>query len=170
MSRSGYTDDCEDQWATIRWRGAVKQAIKGKRGQAFLRETLAALDAMPERSLVTQAFEADGEFCTLGVVCKARGVAMPEVDPDEGYQDDCSDEIAHALGISQALAAEIMWLNDEHVDDARWVSAPTLEPSEGQSWRYRVKSVRIPVPDAAEQRWQYMRNWVARQIKEIDDE
>lgn len=44
MSRSGYNDDC-DGWALIRWRGAVNSAINGKRGQAFLRELVAALDA-----------------------------------------------------------------------------------------------------------------------------
>jgi len=47
MSRSGYSDDCDDQWSLICWRGAVKSAIRGKRGQAFLKEMLAALDALP---------------------------------------------------------------------------------------------------------------------------
>lgn len=32
MSRCGYSDDY-DQWALIRWRGAVESAIRGKRGQ-----------------------------------------------------------------------------------------------------------------------------------------
>jgi len=54
MSRSGYSDDCEDNWSWICWRGAVKSAIRGKRGQAFLRETLAALDALPERKLIAK--------------------------------------------------------------------------------------------------------------------
>jgi hypothetical protein len=46
MSRSGYSDD-HSEWDLIRWRGAVASAIRGKRGQAFLRELLVALDAMP---------------------------------------------------------------------------------------------------------------------------
>jgi hypothetical protein len=37
MSRSGYSDDLEN-WSLIRWRGAVASAIRGRRGQAFLRE------------------------------------------------------------------------------------------------------------------------------------
>jgi len=41
MSRSGYSDDC-DVWALIRWRGAVKSAIRGARGQAMLRELIQA--------------------------------------------------------------------------------------------------------------------------------
>ena len=37
MSRSGYSDDL-DNWDLIRWRGQVSSAIRGKRGQGFLRE------------------------------------------------------------------------------------------------------------------------------------
>ncbi len=35
MSRSGYQDDCE---GLNLYRGTVRRAIRGKRGQAFLRE------------------------------------------------------------------------------------------------------------------------------------
>ena len=45
MSRSGYSDDDEDGRLAM-WRGAVQSAIRGKRGQAALRELLTALDAM----------------------------------------------------------------------------------------------------------------------------
>jgi hypothetical protein len=46
MSRPGYCDDT-DNWQFIRWRGAVKRAIRGKRGQEFLRELLAVPDGQP---------------------------------------------------------------------------------------------------------------------------
>lgn len=52
MSRSGYADWCDDNWAMIRWRGAVASAVRGKRGQAFLRELATTLDAMPEKRLI----------------------------------------------------------------------------------------------------------------------
>ena len=58
MSRSGYHDDCEG-WDLIR--GAVKSAIRGRRGQAFLKEMLAALDALPEKRLITEDLVIDGE-------------------------------------------------------------------------------------------------------------
>lgn len=45
MSRSGYNDYSIDNWDLIRWRGQVASAIKGKRGQAFLRELIEALVA-----------------------------------------------------------------------------------------------------------------------------
>lgn len=45
MSRSGYSEEL-DQWDLIRWRGQVASAIRGKRGQAFLRAMLAALSLL----------------------------------------------------------------------------------------------------------------------------
>ena len=159
MSRSGYSYECDDQWAHIRWRGAVASALRGKRGQAFLREILAALDAMPEKRLIGSRFEADGDCCTLGAVCRARGVDTSGLTPDDYDPDDVSVEIAEMLGIPRALAAEIMWENDEAISDTRWVYPPTPEPSELAVFGGHVS-------DAAERRWQHMRNWVAMRIIE----
>lgn len=51
MSRSGYSDDYDfDNWQLIRWRGAVNSAINGRRGQAFLKELLTAIEALPEKA------------------------------------------------------------------------------------------------------------------------
>lgn len=51
MSRSGYVDDCENLEL---YRATVERSIKGKRGQAFLRELAAAMDAMPEKVLIAE--------------------------------------------------------------------------------------------------------------------
>jgi hypothetical protein len=45
MSRSGYSDDCSGRELVL-WRGAVASALRGRRGQAFLRELVDALDAV----------------------------------------------------------------------------------------------------------------------------
>ncbi len=45
MSRSGYDDNYDDEALCNLWRGAVERAIKGKRGQAFLREMRALVSA-----------------------------------------------------------------------------------------------------------------------------
>lgn len=108
MSRSGYVDDCDDVLELGRWRGAVKSAINGKRGQAFLKEMLVALDAMPAPRLIDEKlFAADGEVCAIGSVGQARGIDMSGLDPDE------PDGVAAAFGISAALAREIVYENDE---------------------------------------------------------
>ena len=138
MGRSGYTDDCE-QWALIRWRGAVASSMRGRKGQAFLVELLAALDAMPEKRLIAQSFSEEGSYCTLGVIGASRGVTMPVVvDEDDEHMDpsEIRDDVCAALGIPDALAAEIMDTNDEG------------------GWN-----------DTPEQRWSRMRRWVAGNIK-----
>lgn len=106
MSRSGYSDALEN-WSLIRWRGAVASAIRGKAGQAFIRETIAALDALPMRCLAAGEFAAHGTYCTLGAVAHARGIPCDELDPEDPRQ------VAARLGIPRALAAELMFLNDE---------------------------------------------------------
>jgi hypothetical protein len=84
MSRSGYNDDYDlDPWQGIRWRGAVASAIRGRRGQAFLRELLVALDALPEHKLIANELEKDGAVCALGAVGKARGLALAGLHPDD---------------------------------------------------------------------------------------
>jgi hypothetical protein len=109
MSRSGYTDDyCDDQWAMIRWRGAVKAAIKGRRGQAFLREMLEALDAMAEKVLIAESLvEEDGAVCAMGAVALKRGLDVSKVDPYD------REQVAQTFGIPESLAAEISYENDE---------------------------------------------------------
>lgn len=92
----------------IRWSGAVASAFKGKRGQAFLKEMLAALDALPEKRLIENDLEQiDGAVCALGAVGKARGVDMKKVDPEDHHR------VAATFSIPHALACEIMFTNDE---------------------------------------------------------
>jgi hypothetical protein len=106
VSRSGY-DDCPDNdWSLIRWRGQVASAIRGRRGQAFLREMADALDAMPERRLIADEFW-NGESCALGVVAVNRGIDVVSIDRDD------NDRLAELLGIARQLVMEIEYENDE---------------------------------------------------------
>lgn len=106
MSRSGYYDDI-DNWELIKWRGAVTSAIRGRRGQAFLREMLAELDALPKKRLIPNDLVRDGEVCAIGAVAVARGLDVSDIDPED------RDQVAAAFGIATALAAEIEDMNDE---------------------------------------------------------
>jgi hypothetical protein len=108
MSRHGFTDDCDDNLAAGRWAGRVASAIRGKRGQAFLRELRDAMDAMPEKRLISEELvTADGECCALGCVAKARGLDVSMVDPEE------SEVVANLFGIAECLAREVVYQNDE---------------------------------------------------------
>lgn len=108
MSRSGYVDDCEQTWDWIRWRGAVASAIRGKKGQAFIKELLEALEAMPEKRLIEgEWIDAQGEVCAVGCVLKARGI---EINADTDVDD--YEYIARKLGINEKIVQEIEHEND----------------------------------------------------------
>jgi len=130
MSRSGYSDDYDyDQWAMIRWRGAVASATNGSRGQALLKELLVALDDLEAKRLITNDLERDGEVCALGALGAKRRIEMVNIDPED------RDAVAKTFGVAPALAAEIMYMNDE--------------------WFFR---------ETPEERFCKMRQWIVEQI------
>ncbi|GHH09211.1 hypothetical protein GCM10008023_05570 [Sphingomonas glacialis] len=128
MGRSGYTEDGDfDNWSHIRWRGQVASAMKGKRGQEFLRELIGALDALPEKRLIAHDLSTGGNVCAIGSVGIQRGVDMSKLDPEDPWA------IAEAFGIAQQMVREIEYMNDEGAYDEtpeqrwrrmhRWASA-----------------------------------------------
>lgn len=110
MSRSGYdTDGWDfDEWAYIRAAGARASAIRGKRGQLFFLELIAALDALPEPKLIADELEVqDGAVCAIGAVGKRRGLDMSKLDPED------AEIVAGAFGIAECLARDVVYENDE---------------------------------------------------------
>lgn len=123
MGRSGYVDygfdDIDSILALGRYRGQVSSALRGKRGQAMLRDLVAALEAMPERRLLSHVIVEEGEVCALGAVAQHRGVDVTDLNPteDELYNSDYAktEELAARLDIADCLAREVTFLNDEGV-------------------------------------------------------
>lgn len=139
MSRSGlYENDGDDNLAYGRWRAQVSSATRGKRGQAFLRDLLAALDAMPEKRLISGGLAFDGapefpypteyedvivggdqlvtgrgEVVRVGDVCALGALgARRGLDLSKFSQGD-PEFIAGAVDVAHQLAREIIWINDE---------------------------------------------------------
>ena len=120
MSRSGYSDDCEHLGL---WRGAVERSIKGKRGQALLKELEAALVALPEKKLCSEFFAnaETGEVCALGAVALKRRLdsgmdkptAMVEIEKKYPEGED-AEASCKEFNIAHALAAEITYINDDY--------------------------------------------------------
>ncbi len=152
MTRSGYSDDFDYNWTQIKWRGQVASAIRGKRGQTFLRDLRDALDAMPEKRLIAEdlivtpdrlygpptradyyrsrEYPIECGVCAIGAVGIRRSIDMSCLDPED------YDSIADSFGIAHQLVQEIEWHNDEGGD----------------------------YNETPEMRWCRMREWVERQI------
>lgn len=135
MSRSGYVEDGDsDDLSYLLWPSIVRRSIEGKRGQAFLREMLTALDTLPEKRLIAEELQdSAGAVCAIGTVGAKRGVDMSKLDPED------PDAIAKVFKISPTLVREIEFTND---DDFRW-----------------RREVETP-----EQRWERVRKWVLEQL------
>jgi hypothetical protein len=166
MSRSGYTDDNDDPLAQGRWRQAVKRALHGQRGKALLRELVEALDAMEDKRLYPGSFATpEGEFCTLGVLGAKRGTKMDDL----GDEDDCDPAtVGQRFGIAPAMAAEIMYMNDEcAVDEWKWVDLEFCGPVRPHypDWGRHTKSVRVHNDNHPRERWQRMRAWAVENLQ-----
>lgn len=142
MSRHGYVDD-QDQQDSAMWRGRVASAIRGKRGQALLRDLRDALDTMPEKRLVSGLLvNADGEACALGAVCLRRQSFTREqmlefvVDGEDDDPDHTNELLAEKLDAATCLIQEVEYENDE----GGWKETP-------------------------EQRWTRMRKWCEKNIR-----
>lgn len=164
MSRSGYIECFDDPLAAGRWRQAVNRSLEGKRGQAFLKELLAALDAMSDKRLFAGSFASpEGQFCTLGVVGSVRGTRMDDLIK----YDDCDTcLVAERFGIARAMACEIMYMNDEYLDDYEFITVEIRGPMRPSSpdWGRHLKSVKVKKENVEAKRWQVMRNWIAGKI------
>lgn len=167
MSRSGYIDDYDEDGTGGLWRGAVVRAIVGKRSQAALHELAAAMDAMPHKvlgahSLMTE----DGGFCTLGVLGHARGLDMSPIDLADW------DAVASAFNLAPAMIREIVYENDEGIDDYEWVDVEICGPMRPRypHWEKHNRSVRVAIPEEilGPQRWQRMRHWVESKLVSTD--
>lgn len=148
MSRHGYSDDFGDedgQLAMGRWQAQLKSSIRGKRGQAFFRSLVEALDALPEKSLVANSLETnEGAVCAFGALARHKGVDVKALNIGSEYSDDDRedsdwDKLAGAFNITQQLTREVMYTNDEV-----WTGASEA--------------------DTGTVRWQKVRAWAARQI------
>ena len=93
-------------------------------------DLLAALDAMEPKRLIRDDLIKEGDVCALGAVGRVRGIEMENINPHDHVV------VATTFNIAPALAAEIMWINDDE---------------------FHV---------TAERRFELVRAWVARQIKE----
>lgn len=157
MSRSGYSDDGDgESYSLAMWRGRVASATRGKRGQRFFRDLLAALDAMPIKRLVANDFQTpDGEVCALGCLGRARGIDLSGFDAETMAESYDFRPLRDAFDIAEPLAQEVMYENDE---------GGPYKPGRHENGRW-VRDEETP-----EERWTRIRVWAAKQIRVREDE
>ena len=127
--------DCDDYgwepWMEGQAAGALRSAIRGRRGQRLLRDLIAGLNALPEPELAAGSLEdpETGCVCALGAVRLQRGPeAVPlrfdPSDPDIDWRElaepfDISETLAHAVVAQNEYGSR---RNDEQSRRRRWLS------------------------------------------------
>ena len=164
MSRAGYYEDDDDPLALGRWRAQVMSATRGRRGQQFLRDLLASLDAMPEKRLITDELEVSLEADVKRAEAWAEITGLPTKDYHKFYKrpetykdgDVCA---LGALGRSRGLpVAEINPTNHEQISTAFDIAEPLAR-------EVVYINDECGYGETPEARWVRVRAWVSNQIK-----
>lgn len=125
-------DDCYDEdfpnQAAL-YHANTERALKGKRGQAFLKELEAALLMLPEKVLIEGSICREGAVCANGALALKRkvdaGMQIPEAlkwleenKPDDDFNGgdagQTGDFMEKHFGILSRLAVHTAFVNDEH--------------------------------------------------------
>lgn len=142
------------------WIAGATRALQGRRGQTFLYWLIKALDAMPEKELVSGQFRAaEGQFDALGVIAAARDLDLYYIESwDHG-------RMGEILDIAGSLVVEVMEQNDQGVPVRDWheLCGP-LPPWIPERFR---PAIALESADARRQRWQYMRDWAERHLTTV---
>lgn len=143
MSRSGYIDGGDlNDWEMIKWRGQVASAMRGKRGQKFLTDLLAALETLPDKRLIRHELKDEtGEVCAIGALGLARKIDMEKIDPEEPVQ------VAASFDIATQLAQEVVYMNDEYYD----TDTPEQRYEKMKAWvAKQIRPANVQPTEAAE--------------------
>lgn len=132
MTRYFDPDDYDyEPWMEGQAAGALRSAIRGRRGQQLLRDLIAGLDALPAPELAAGSLEdpETGCVCALGAVRLHRGKQNVPLDFDATDCDVDSRYLAKPFDISDTLAHAIVCANeygdsrnDERSRRERWAN------------------------------------------------
>jgi hypothetical protein len=105
--RIGYSEDEDFPGQFALYQANCRRSIKGKEGQAVLRELEQALLALPAKRLIADELRnAEGEVRAVGALAKYRGVEKTEADPED------MEEVGVELGMPRLVAWKVVCLND----------------------------------------------------------
>lgn len=153
MSRSGYSDDNE---GVALWRGQVASALRGKRGQRFIRDLIAGLDALPEKVLIAERLQdaETGCVCALGAVGVRRGIDLAPLEGVAQYGEGW--KLGEEFDIARQLALEIQYINDEVGGVAGWHRSSYADGREFTGWGN---------PETPRERWERVRKWAVSNLE-----
>lgn len=153
--RIGYSEDEDYPGQFGLWQGNCARSLKGKAGQATLRELEAALLALPSKRLIAKSLvDAHGEVCAIGALAEFKGEITDDMIGQGEYD---MEAIGIELGMPRLVAWKIVEMNDLQFSgqDLLFAEGPYRWPAE-QPYAY--------VEVTPEQRYERMLAWVREQL------
>lgn len=155
--RINWSDEEDQPGQFALWEANCQRSIRGRKGQAELRELEAALLALPEKRLIRDALVDDqGGVCAIGCYAQHKGLDLSTFDPE-----DESDEVGVAAGMPRLVAWSIVALNDVTLDTVWEVAEGPVQRGYG-SYKGGIPLVRDMTP---EERYEKVLAWVRRALK-----
>ena len=164
--RIGYSDEEDYPNQFELWQGNCRRSLRGRKGQAFLRELEAALVALPEKRLIADDVAKAGEVCAVGawLLKKRTEAGRPRADVLAELEaidsEDCqTDDLAISEGAPRLCAWSVVELNDI-LCDTQWVKYQGPERS-AFCYENNYRSLGgYPVPLTPEERYERILTWV----------
>lgn len=172
MSRINYSDDENYPGQFELWQANCQRSLKGKRGQAALRELEAALLALPHKRLIARAVAANGDVCAVGAVLLLRktkevgslDAAQQALEADMGEVDEQgfieTEDLGVEVGMPRLVAWKIVEMNDIQCDTV-WEVAYGPERRGFGTYKGGLPLVRDMRP---EERYEKVLAWVRGQL------
>jgi len=108
MSRISYSDEEDFPGQFALYQANCERSLRGREGQAQLRELRAALLALPDKRLIHGLLEdEEGGVCAIGAYAKHKGLDLSKFDVD--YD---TDEVGIAGGMPALVAWKVVEMND----------------------------------------------------------
>lgn len=111
MSRINYSEDEQFPGQFHLWQANCDRSLRGRPGQAALRELEAALVALPTKRLITNELDNGVDCCAIGAVVRHRGLD-PEKIAEEFDTEYEMEEVGVELGMPTLVAWKIVEVND----------------------------------------------------------
>lgn len=159
--RISYSEDEDRPGQFALWQANCRRSLKGKAGQAALRDLEAALLALPDKRLIAdRVIDAEGDVCAIGALAKYKGrdlLAEPNLYEDGEFDGDGEmEEIGMELGMPRLVAWKVVCRNDVEIDGH-------YERLPGPA-RWYGDYPQVYVPITPEARYEKMLAWVRAQL------
>ncbi len=155
--RINYADEEDRPGQFELFQANCRRSLRGRKGQAALREFEAALLALPEKRLIKDLLAAGDDVCAIGCYAKHKGLDLTKFDPE--YE---SDEVGIEAGMPRLVAWKVVALNDITLDTVWEVAYGPVQRGRGV-YQGGIPLVRDMTP---EERYARVLAWVREQLND----